>query len=101
MQNISTSDLDLVFGGTGSDKPAIPGSASSGSGSSGLNGDQLLTAIQGIQSSLKDINKNNNGGLFGNNGMLFLGMAMAMSRRSEVVVYGGRHGYGYSWRSGW
>jgi hypothetical protein len=101
MQNISNSDLDTVFGGT--TPPSPTPTHSTGSGSGGCN-DQLLTALQGIQSSIKDIGKhNNNGGLFGGNGMLFLGMALAMQRRNDTVVCvgGGYHNYGYSYRSTW
>jgi hypothetical protein len=101
MQNISNSDLDTVYGGT-----TPPSKADTSGGGSGGNNDQLLTAIQGIQSSLKDIGKNNqNQGLFGGNGLLFLGMALAMQRRNETVVVNGgggcRGGYGYSYRASW
>ena len=101
MQNISNSDLDTVFGGT--TPPSHP-TPSAGSGGGGGCNDQLLTAMQGIQSSLKDLGKNNNNqGLFGGNGMLFLGMALAMQRRNDTVVCvgGGCRGYGYSYRSSW
>ena len=97
MQPISTNDLDSVTGGT---SPASTPSPKLGSGDAGScsGNDQLLTAMQGIQSSLKDIGKNQNQGLFGNNGLLFLGMALAMQRRSESTVVingGGRWGYSY------
>lgn len=76
MTDISTQDLSLVTGG------AAPSSNSSN--------DQLLTALQGIQSSLKDLGNNNNGGLFGgNNALLFMTMALAFRQRQEVVVCGG------------
>ena len=100
MQNISANDLDLVTGGTPS---ATQGpSTSSSTGSSGCTSDALLTSLQSIQSSLKDLGKNQNQGLFGGqNGLLFLTMALAM-RRNEVVVCGnGRCGGSYYYRSGW
>jgi hypothetical protein len=105
MQTISNNDLDSVYGGTTPTKADLPTNGGGSSSSGGCHNDQLLTAIQGIQSSLKDIGKNNNQGLFGNNGLLFLGMALAMQRRSEsVVCVGGgcgRGGYGYSYRTSW
>jgi hypothetical protein len=99
MQNpvaqISTADLEHVTGGTA---PATPTTGTA----CGTN-DALLAAIQGIQSSLKDLGNNQNQGLFGgNNGLLFMTMALCMQqRRNEVVVYGGpgRCGGGWSWRS--
>ena len=65
--------------------------------------DPLLTGLQGIQSSIKDLGKNQNQGLFGGqNGLLFMTMALAMRQRSEVTVYGGGRGGGYySYRSSW
>ena len=97
MQNLTTlsaSDLATVTGGKDTKTASTSTSGSSGD-------DALIAAIQGIQSSLKDINTSANQGLFGgNHGLLFLTMALAMnSRRSETVVYAGRHGY--SWRSYW
>ncbi len=96
MQNadsISLADLENVTGGA---TPATTGSSSCN--------DQLITMMQGLQSSLKDLACNNNQGLFGgqNGALLFMTMAMAMQRRNDVyVVGGGRCGGWYSWRSGW
>ncbi len=103
MQNISANDLDLVTGGTPSATQG-PSTSSSSSSSGGVNTDALLTSLQSIQGSIHDLGKNQNQGLFGGqNGLLFLTMAMAMQRRNEVVVYGGGRwgGGGYYWRSGW
>ena len=97
MKTISNLELAHVTGGKGPDVTATVGPGS-GSGSSS-NNDAVLSALNGIQSSLKDLQKPQ--GLFsGNNGLLFMTMALAMSRRSEVVVYGGGH-RGYSWRAYW
>ena len=102
MQNISLEALDTVTGGT---TPSNTGSSSSSSSSSG-NCDQLLTAVQGIQSSLKDLKNDNNKGLFGgpNGALTFMCLAMCMQRRNDSTVVvnggGGYHGY-YSFRAGW
>jgi len=91
--SISAADLERVTGGT---TPPTNSNCTSN--------DQLLAAMQSIQSSLKDLNCNNNNSLFGgNNGLLFMTMALCMSRRNDVYVYGGgRCGGGwYSYRSGW
>jgi len=87
MYTISPDDLMNVTGGK--DKtPTV---------NSNNNNDQVMTALQSIQSTLKDLGKPNNQGLFsGQNGLMFM-MALCMSRRSEVVVIGGgRRGF---WRS--
>lgn len=87
--SISQDELERVAGGKHE-----PHDMNNMGGSSGSN-DQLLTTLQGIQSSLKDLSKNqNNQGLFGGaNGLMFMTMALAMSnRRSEVVVTGGGSG---------
>jgi hypothetical protein len=78
MQTLTHRDLAGVTGGT------TPTTTSTGTGTTN---DQLLTAIQGIQSDLSDLGKHQ-GGLFGNstNAMLFMTMALAMRQR-EVVVY--------------
>ena len=93
MQTLSTDDLDLVTGG----KSPLAGGSSSGD-------DAMLTTLQGIQSSLKDLGKNQNGGgLFGgSSGLLFMTMALAMSnRQSQVVVHGhgncNRRGFCFRW----
>lgn len=88
--SISDDQLELVSGG----KHEQPHDMNN----MGSSNDQLLTTLQGIQSSLKDLGKNNNNGLFGGNAMLFMTMALAM-RRNEVVVYNNRGNAGYYWRS--
>lgn len=90
--SISLADLENVTGGA---TPATTGSSSN---------DQIITALQGLQSSLKDLQCNNNNGLFGgqNGALLFMTMAMCMQRRNDVYVVGGGHcGGWYSWRAGW
>ncbi|HUS30561.1 MAG TPA: hypothetical protein VMZ53_18755 [Kofleriaceae bacterium] len=95
MKTITTVELELVTGG------AYPLGTIDKPGSSGGN-DQLLSTLTGIQSSLKDLSKNqNNQGLFGGqNGLLFV-TALMLSQRNNTntVVYqqgGGcapRHGF--------
>jgi hypothetical protein len=101
MQNISAEALDKVFGGT---TPANNGASGSSSSSGCSSSDQLLTAVQGIESSIKDLKHNQNQGLFGgqNGALMFLMMGLAFSRRNDTVVIngGGYHG-GYWYRSGW
>lgn len=97
-ETIETNELEMVAGGAGA--TGTPGATLNTSGS---NNSQLLSTVQGIQSSLKDLNSNQNQGLFsGPNGGLALGMmALAMRRNQQTtVVYGGRHG-GYAWQSSW
>jgi hypothetical protein len=100
MKTIDSLDLELVTGGKAHPLTTIGGdTASSSSGN-----DQLLATLQGIQSSLEDLGKNQNGGLFGgNNALLFMTMALAFSRRNDVVVYGGGgyHHRGWSVRAWW
>ena len=109
MQNISLEDLDLVCGATGTANTTNSAPVSTGTGTSstaGSGSDALMTSLNSISSSIKDLsNKNNNGGLFGgSNGLLFLGMALAMRRNdSTVIVNGGggcNHG-SYSWHARW
>ncbi|HEY0252557.1 MAG TPA: hypothetical protein VGC41_13575 [Kofleriaceae bacterium] len=98
MQNINLSDLESVTGGnTTSSTHYVP----SGSGSSsGCNNDQLLTSLNGISSSIKNISSQNNQGPFGGSGgAMMLGMALAMRNRQQTSVYVGRHGY--AWQSSW
>jgi bacteriocin-like protein len=86
MKTLTDHDLALVTGGKTPDAAACTSSSNN----------EMLTALRGIQNTLEDLGKNN-GGLFGgDNGLMFMTMALAMSRRSEVVVYGGRR-RGYSW----
>jgi hypothetical protein len=110
MQNIKSEDLDLVTGGTtqGPGTALISPNTSSSSSSSGCTGnDQLMTSLNSISSSIKDLSKKNNGGLFGGDGMLFLGMALAMRGREDntVVVNGGggcgHGGGGFSFHARW
>lgn len=75
MQDISIDDLANVTGGKTSTS------------------DQILTAVQGLQSSIKDLSNNNNNNN-NNSPMLFLAMAMAMKNRSSTVV-----GPGYAYTS--
>lgn len=98
MQTLSLEALDTVTGGTTPTPTKAGSGTSSGSGSS----DTALQALQGISSSLSDLAKNQNQGLFGgaNGPLLMMTMALAFSRRSEVVVYGGGH-HGWYWRGGW
>lgn len=94
MQTLSLDDLSIVTGGK---DPVSTTGTSSGGGN-----DALLTTLQGIQSSLKDLGKNQNqNGLFGGqNGLLFMTMALALNnRRNDVVVYGGGCRRGFCLRS--
>jgi hypothetical protein len=110
MQNIKLEELDLVTGGTGTTANTPPVQFGSGTGASSTacqGGDALMTSLNSISSSIKDLsNKNNNGGLFGGgDSMLMLGMALAMRRSDTVVVNGGggccHGGGGYYWRQSW
>lgn len=92
MKTITDAELALVTGGKLS--PSTTLGTTGGSSSD----DQLLSTLQGIQSSLKDLGKNNNSLFGGNNALLFMTMALAMNRRSEVVVYGSGYRRGFSWR---
>lgn len=88
MKTLSNLDLAQVTGGTSS------------------NSDQVLSSLQGIQSSLSDLGKNQNQqGLFsGQSGMMFMTMAtLAMSQRQNnvVVVDAQRGGYWHRRRHCW
>src|SRR3982751_2289133 len=74
-ESISDMALANVSGGT---------TPTTSTGTSSSN-DQLMTAVQGIQSSLKSIGSSNqNQGLFGgSNGLMFMTMALAMQRRQS------------------
>jgi hypothetical protein len=104
MKTISEVDLMQVTGGKAPDA-SLGSTASSGSS----NNDAVLSALNNIQSSLKDIGKNNNSLFGGNNGLLFMTMALALSRRNDTVVYaggGGGGGWGHGrvsfrWRASW
>ena len=97
MRTLSNVDLELVTGGKNAPNPAA--SSSSATGTSTNSGDQaLLTAMQGIAKQISELNNNNNKGLFGGNGGLFLIAALVMSqRRSYTEVHVGRRGYSYSY----
>jgi hypothetical protein len=87
MKTLSTVDLAQVTGGTSS------------------NNDQVFSSLQGIESSLADLGKNQNQGMFsGSNGLMFMTMAtLAMSQRqnSVVVVPGGGGGHWHHRRHCW
>jgi hypothetical protein len=92
---IPTETMEQVAGGAPSGHTLTPPTAKSNDG--------ILSSLNGIQSSLNDLSKNQNGGGFlsGTNGLMFMTMAtVALSRRQQTtVVYGGRHGY--YWQSSW
>lgn len=89
LSTLSIDDLATVTGGKDT--------------STGGTDDALLTTLNGIQSSLKDLGKNQNqGGLFGGgSGMMFMTMALAMSSQRNsngvVVVGGGCRRRGCRW----
>jgi hypothetical protein len=91
MKTLSITDLETVTGGKLQPTTSISG---------GGDNDQILSTLQGIQSSLKDLGKTNNGLFGGNSGLLFMTMALAMGRRSEVSVNGGAccGRRGFRWR---
>jgi hypothetical protein len=97
-ETISTEMLGDIGGGVGASGNVGNGHALTASAASN---DQLLSSLNGIQSSLDNLGKNNGSFLSGTNGVMFMGMAaLAMSRRPQTtVVYGGRGGY--YWQSGW
>jgi hypothetical protein len=97
MKTISDVELAQVTGGKNPDATSV----TPGTGSSSGNNDAVLGALNGIQSSLKDLGNKPQGLFGGNNGLMFGMMALAMSRRSEVVVYGGGRRSGFSWRAYW
>ena len=100
MQDIKTEDLDNVTGGTTQGPGLVPPTTPSTSSSSGTNNDALMTSI-------KDLSKNKNQGLFGGDGLLFLGMALALRGRSDNTVYVnggggcGHSGGSFSWHARW
>jgi hypothetical protein len=114
MQNINLEDLDLVCGGTGVTSTPTPitpsGGVTSGSSAACGGSDALLTSLNSIGSSIKDLSHKNNGGFGGDSTMLMLGMAMAMRNNNDgpstVVVNGGygggcRGGGGFSFHARW
>jgi hypothetical protein len=108
MQDIKTEDLDSVTGGTTTQGPGLVPPTSSSSSSTGCTSDALMTSLNSISSSIKDLSKNKNQGLFGGDGLLFLGMALAMRGREDtntVYVNGGggcgHSGGGFSFHARW
>ena len=101
MNTISDVELAQVTGGKGPDATSVTPSSGGSSG----NNDAVLGALNGIQSSLQDLGKNNNNGLFGgSNGLMFGMMAgLAMRSRAPDVVVHGSWGprRGFSWRASW
>jgi len=101
MKTIDNLLLDTVTGGT--TPPVSPGPIQS-TGGGGAHC-QVLSTLQNIESSIKDLGNNNNNSLFGgsNGAMLMMTMAMAMSRNnSTTVVYGGGGGWHHwGWHHGW
>jgi hypothetical protein len=99
MKTLTDVDLALVTGGKGPDATSVIPS------SGGSNNDAVLGALNGIQSSLSDLGKNNNGGLFGgSNGLMFGMMAgLAMRNRAPDVHVHGSWGSrrGFSWSAHW
>ena len=102
MQNITLEDLDLVYGGTGAVTPTNSSTLTSGTATGSCSGnDALMTSLNSIGSSIKDLSHKNNGGLFGggDSTMLMLGMALAMRRNDDggntIVVNGGGGGCGH------
>ena len=91
LETIALEALEDVTGG----KTKLPVSTGISGGTD--SNSAVLASLQGIQSSLSDLGKNNNNG--NSNAFLFMGLAMAMQRRNETVVYGGPRGY--YWRSSW
>lgn len=91
MKTLSHDDLAIVTGGK-----TVATSSNTSSGD-----DQLLTTLRSIQSSIQDLGKNQNNGLFGGaNGLMFMTMALALSNRSNgVVVCGNGCRRGFSVRS--
>lgn len=79
--SVDVDALETVTGGT------TKTTSSSSSGSSA--NDQLLTTLQGIQSSITDLAKPQNSST---NTMMFMMMALAFSR-PQNVVYVGRRGW--------
>ena len=90
MQTIDSLDLVLVTGGS-----TPTNTIDKGGGGGSTNNDALLDTLTGISSSLKDLSKNQNQGLFsGTNGLLFVMLALSQQRNTSTVVYAGGPGYG-------
>lgn len=109
MQDIKNEDLDIVTGGTTQGPGLVPPTHTASTASTGCGNDQLLTSLNSISSSIKDLSTKNNQGLFGGDGLLFLGMALAMRGRSDNTVYveggggccHGHSGGGFSFHARW
>ena len=99
MSNFTTIAIDAMEGVTGGKgKPAVSTGISGGTTSTTDNS-ALLAGIQGIQSSLASIGKNNNGCGLNTTTAMCMGLALASRRQSEVRVYG--RGGGYYYQSSW
>lgn len=98
MKTLSDFDLAHVTGGKTPD--ASLGTTNGGTS----NNDAVLGALNGIQSSLKDLGKQPQSPFSGSNGMMFGMMAgLALGRRNTDVVVHGSWGprRGFSWRASW
>jgi hypothetical protein len=90
MSKFSSIDPAMLEGVIGGARPPVsPGITSGARGQDA----QLLAAVQGIQSAVKDIDKKPDN----NNMFMMAGLAMAMSKqKNQVAVVGGGPGYYYS-----
>jgi hypothetical protein len=95
LRTINELDLEQVTGGQ------APAGGATKTTSSGSSDDAVLKALHGIQASLADIGKKNQGLFGGTNGLLFMTMALAFSRHAQMSVSGGSNGLSYSWKSSW
>ena len=91
--------LDLVIVTGGSPNLNTGDKAAGGTSTN----DALMSQLNGISSSLKDLSKNQNQGPFsGNNGLLFVTMlALSQQRNNSTVVYAGGPsscGHGFRFR---
>ena len=97
MQNpsqISHAHLDHVTGGG---TPATPTPTGISPGNCGLGG-----VLHSLDNSVHALNSSNNNGGFGNaTTMMMFGMALAASRRPDVVVYNNGPGWGWHHHHCW
>ena len=92
MKTIDADLLDSVTGGAGP-APVSPGPTGGSNSNS-----QVLSTLQNIESSIKDLGNNHNGLFGGSNGaMLMMTMAFALSRNNTTVVYNGGGGWHHGW----
>jgi hypothetical protein len=95
MKTIESLDLVLVTGGA----PNLNTGDKAAGGTT--NNDALLSTLNGISSSLKDLGKNQNQGPFsGTNGLMFVTMLALSQQRNNTVVYAGAPGYACGPRHG-